>query len=443
MRHLILLLLLVSVIGCKSEPPPPPKIEMVTLAVPEELFNWAQNITLNFQSSLEDGSQLKPQIEVLSWLDALREIPTGIKKPDIWISPHPSLLNAANRRVKSLGVSFEQCTPLFESKLNLVGHKKDIAALQSSESVKKIMLSDSTFLIPTPEISTTGFLASIPSGFTRLSYPHFIIPYSFIHEGTYAIAPEFQSLAGLIPLQFDATQSGFPSLKYQLCLSQGGLRRKQQIIGAKELYHHILSANSSNTPPSGFSKIDSIENDNFSDDAIEFLINNPKSQVQKLSKTVVFDNSGSIIDRGFGDGQRLAISIINSLGDGDHLTIKATSGNHPAFPLVGAKKSDGINFIQDLKPQGVGNFKDILKEELLSIQLSHKYSQLIVITDGDTIETNNTLLSWLEPISKNKHAQVLIFFTSETPLFNTIRDFKIPGVLVVESKDLQTWIDNI
>lgn len=438
---IILLALVAITLGCNQEPPPPPKQEVISIAVPQELFQWTQNLSSSFGHTLDDGSILSPQVETLTWLQALREIPTGIKKPDLWISPHPILLEAANRRVKSLGVSFDQCTPLFESKLMIVGHKKDIAALESSEAVSNILLKDSTFIIPDPKLSTVGFLASIEDKSNLISYPPALLPLSLIHDGTYIIAPEYVGRRNMLPVGFESTISTKPALSYQLCLSQGGLRRQAQLIGAKELYQHIKSNFSTLDPPAGFTRINEPSSYTIATDTIEALINTPASNLEKISKTILFDNSGSIAEKGFGDAQRVALGFINDSSEGDSLAIKAISGSNLLFSLENSKKQEGIEFIQGLKPQGVGTFKEALKNELISASNSNHYSQLIIITDGETVESNNNILSWLEPISKNKFVQVIFFFTSDSPLLHVIRDFNIPGVLTVAPEEIPIWIN--
>lgn len=437
----ILFALVAVILGCNQEQQPPQKQEIISIAVPQELIQWTQNLSSDFNHTLDDGSALSPQVESLTWLQALREIPTGIKKPDLWISPHPVLLEAANRRVKSLGVSFEQCTPLFESKLMYVGRKKDITSLQSSEAVSSILLKDSVFLVPDPKVSTTGFLASIEENSKLISYPPSFLPLSLIHEGTFLIAPEYVGKANMLPVGFESTISSKPALTYQLCLSQGGLRRQAQVIGAKELYQHIKSSHSNLEPPVGFTKINEINSSPHSGDTIESLINTPALRLQKTEKTLLFDNSGSAAEKGFGDAQRIALGFIETAAEGDSLTIKAISGSDLLFSLKNSKKEEGINFIQRLKPQGVGTFKQALKSELAAISNANHFTQLIVITDGENVESNNNMLSWLEPISNNKFAHVIFFFTSDTPLLRAIRDFNIPGVMTVSPEEIPSWIE--
>ena len=114
------------------------------------------------------------------------------------------------------------------------------------------------------------------------------------------------------------------------------------------------------------------------------------SEAELVNKDIVFvlDTSGSMADAGKIDKARSALTFgIQNLRDGDRFNVINFAGEEHLMEanLINADKSGrtrGIEFVEELKPNGGTNINDSLKAALRQFDSSDRPKMLVFLTDG-------------------------------------------------------------
>lgn len=386
-------LIFLSLFSCTRSEAPRAKTK-VQIIVPRELKDWLSTETLTIP--LADGSDSSPEIVVLDPEDALKKLPSGELKSNLWITSNPEHSGQAAKDVRNLGVIPKECEPIFQSSVIVTSDEKSLHELEEPVNVSSLR---GNIWIESPK-SSAVFLADVDPHKLNV-FPQGALPRSILRHGEYIITNRLFS-SGLM-----TTTS--PSI-YSVCLLEHPLLGNSEAAASRAVFSKIRSLP---LPPGA--------------EPIVGLGQITRTIPIKKKNIIFLDATGSLADAGFGGVQRFALGLVES---SEKFSLTIVSSNTKVF----TEKHESLEAIRKQKPQGESNSFDTLRD-LVS---KNKSGNIWILTDTSFLKEQKGILTLAENFSKFSEAYSFFYVVGEhDPVLDIINSF--PGIWVLNRDEKKVW----